>query len=332
MVGLVVLLVAFSICFPFVKLVWVAWLMVWPTTQRFRSCQIKWLGQLGRWSLLDIYVALILLMMLADEQSLSVSLLGTITLPVSISASVGPGMILFPFAILCSISAVAILELAIDPIQPTPHTPRPPTLLCADAKLSGGTCVLSSLVGLAATLVAFFAPLFKVKQLSPSVLTEHEMDTSVLDVLGGADTVLSLLRHNTWSVWSALVALLNDDAGGTTFVMVFFILLMLALNVLAPCALFGATLWLQCVPRDHVSQASFRLACFISTLCLPEVLFFAYVLSLIAIAPRIIVIDTLAAFGALCVYMVAMPVALASAHLSMQAAQSSAKKQPRGSV
>jgi hypothetical protein len=169
MTGLVIILIAFSICFPFVKLLWVAWLMVWPTTQRFRLCQIKWLGQLGRWSLLDIYVALIILMMITDQQNLHIQV-AFIQIPAGLSADVGAGMLLFPLAILCSIAAVAILELAIDPIRCTPHEPRPPTLLCADAVVSGGTCVLSALMGLVATFVAFFSPLFTIKQLSPNVL------------------------------------------------------------------------------------------------------------------------------------------------------------------
>jgi hypothetical protein len=238
-------------------------------------------------------------------------------------------MLLFPLAILCSIAAVAILELAIDPIRCTPHEPRPPTLLCADAVVSGGTCVLSALMGLVATFVAFFSPLFTIKQLSPNVLNNDESGAAI--ALFG-DQLLHVLRPNTWSVWSALVALMSDDVGDGSPTLTFFMLLMIALNILAPCALFGALLWLQCVPRDHVSLASFRLACFISTLCLPEVLFFAYVLTLVAIAPQLIEVDTGLAFAGLCVYMAAVPLGLVSAHYSMQAAQLGAKKQPLGTV
>jgi len=321
MTGLVVLLYGFSICFPFIKLLWITWLLAWPTTQATRSCQVKWLGQLGRWSLLDIYVVLILLMTLTDEQNLSAHMplpgLPDVTvdvpLPVNITTQVGVGMVLFPLAILCSIAAVAILEMAVDPITPTAHEAGPPTVLCTRAPLSGLVCVGASVLGILSTFFAFFSNLFTVVGLSPNVL--HMEEHSILT---------DILRRNTWSVWSAMLALF-DDQGDAAPTMAFFMLLLILFNVVAPCCLFGSLLWLQCVPRDHVSEASFRLACFISTLCLPEVFFFAYVVNLIAINPELIEVDTHGAFVALCAYMVLVPTALISGGYSMRAPLAGAK-------
>lgn len=95
------------------QLLWMSLLLVLPTREATRKCHIRWLGQLGRWSLLDVMVVLLLLIVLADQQAAG----DGDGLSFAIGASVREGLFLFPLAILCSIGAVAILEMAVDPVQ-----------------------------------------------------------------------------------------------------------------------------------------------------------------------------------------------------------------------
>ena len=61
------LIVAFSLTFPFVKLILLTVVLWLPLTQLGRQKTLSTLRQLGRWSLLDVFIALIILV-LADDQ------------------------------------------------------------------------------------------------------------------------------------------------------------------------------------------------------------------------------------------------------------------------
>lgn len=69
--GLLVLL--FSAIFPIVKLLLLVWAWVWPMSDLQREPVVEWVDRLGKWSMLDIYVALftvgaVQLGMLADAE------------------------------------------------------------------------------------------------------------------------------------------------------------------------------------------------------------------------------------------------------------------------
>lgn len=90
-----VLIAVFSIGFPFLKIT--SLFMIWylPLTSRFRSRGLRILSQLGRWSLLDVFVAL-MLMVLAHHQTLFVT-------------STKLGLPLFLFAVCLSILTSEIM-------------------------------------------------------------------------------------------------------------------------------------------------------------------------------------------------------------------------------
>jgi hypothetical protein len=310
------LVIGFSVIFPFVKLIWVALLLALPTTKASRARQLKWLGQLGRWSLLDVLVVMLLLIVICDQSSLSVDV-GAIlggggtggnssgdVVEFGIETDVGEGLFLFPLAILYSIAAVAILELSIDPIKSTPHEAGPPQVLALRHPPSGIMCALSSTIGFVSTIAYFFLPLLEVQGVSMAVI--------------GGQGFLPILNQDMWSVYSGMYASAAQERGP----MVFFALMMLVFLLLTPLLFFGSLLWMQLMPRDHVSIMSLRVATFTSTLCLPEVLWFAYVVFLFTISPQLITVATEPGFFALCIYMFCAPIALTSAHYTASAVTS----------
>jgi paraquat-inducible protein A len=67
-----ILIAVFSICFPFVKITSLLLLWYLPLGARVRSRGLRLLSQLGRWSLLDVFVALVLIV-LSHHQTLIVT-------------------------------------------------------------------------------------------------------------------------------------------------------------------------------------------------------------------------------------------------------------------
>ncbi len=67
-----ILIVGFSLIFPFFKLLSLLALWYLPMSGRFRGRGLRLLGSLGRWSLLDVFVALVLIV-LSHDQKLFVS-------------------------------------------------------------------------------------------------------------------------------------------------------------------------------------------------------------------------------------------------------------------
>lgn len=83
----------------------------------------SWLGHLGRWSLLDVYFAM-LLIIVAWHQGISVSIFGANLLNSGIRTRPEVGIYLFHAAIICSMAAVTMLqvicdELAFGPLAPS---------------------------------------------------------------------------------------------------------------------------------------------------------------------------------------------------------------------
>ena len=106
-----VLIFVFSIVFPFVKLssLFVLWYRPWHASARHRAFRI--LGALGRWSLLDVFVALVLIVLSHGQ-----TLLVTRTLP---------GLPLFLAAICLSIGSaelMAYLHVKSEPGEPAKGT------------------------------------------------------------------------------------------------------------------------------------------------------------------------------------------------------------------
>ncbi|MCP4834259.1 MAG: paraquat-inducible protein A [Phycisphaera sp.] len=68
-----VLIAGFSLVFPFVKLLMLGCAWYVPLTGKSRSRLLSTLGALGRWSLLDVFVALVLIVLAHDQGTLFVT-------------------------------------------------------------------------------------------------------------------------------------------------------------------------------------------------------------------------------------------------------------------
>lgn len=90
-----ILIVVFSVCFPFVKLASLFLLWYLPLKSRFRGRGIHILCDLGRWSLLDVFVALVLIV-LSHDQSLFVTSTkaGLPLFLIAICLSIGSGQLI----------------------------------------------------------------------------------------------------------------------------------------------------------------------------------------------------------------------------------------------
>lgn len=112
-----ILIAGFSLVFPFVKLLSLFALWFYPLRATTRGRGLKILGSLGRWSLLDVFVALVLIVLAHEQGSLFVT-------------DVEPGLYLFMAAILLSMSTGEVMaylhEHAESPPElPTDRRPRP---------------------------------------------------------------------------------------------------------------------------------------------------------------------------------------------------------------
>jgi uncharacterized paraquat-inducible protein A len=127
---LVVLVVSFSLCFPPIKLC----LVTLATTERLsmsgRRQLLEVLGVLGRWSLLDVMLSLLFVMIFADQQVDGV---------IFVAASVRRGLPAFTASILCSMSAAAILhhadEVCLDEAGRDDELQRLHHVRCADEEV-----------------------------------------------------------------------------------------------------------------------------------------------------------------------------------------------------
>ncbi len=71
--AIAILIAGFSLVFPFLKLGGLAMAWFAPTTRRSRGRLLAVLGALGRWSLLDVFVALVLVVLAHDQGTLFVT-------------------------------------------------------------------------------------------------------------------------------------------------------------------------------------------------------------------------------------------------------------------
>ncbi len=60
---LAVVIFLFSVLFPIVKLVMLGWVWVWPLDDQRRQTYLRWLSYLGKWSMLDVFVVAILVVL-----------------------------------------------------------------------------------------------------------------------------------------------------------------------------------------------------------------------------------------------------------------------------
>jgi uncharacterized paraquat-inducible protein A len=148
---LVVLVVGFSIIFPPVKLILGTMALTKPMTLAGRERLLSVLGHLGRWSLLDVFVSLLIVLVLSREDVVGVS--------------VHYGLYCFLGAIVLSMSAGAIMHEQARRIVPDVHMPvdhvRP---LIVFAGWQGVVAAILSVVALVCIARAVGQPMFQVDQ------------------------------------------------------------------------------------------------------------------------------------------------------------------------
>ena len=112
-----ILIAGFSLVFPFVKVLSLFTLWFYPLRATARGRGLKILGSLGRWSLLDVFVALVLIVLAHEQGSLFVT-------------DVKPGLYLFMGAILLAMTTGEVMAYLHEraeapPELPTDRRPRP---------------------------------------------------------------------------------------------------------------------------------------------------------------------------------------------------------------
>ncbi|MFB0985399.1 MAG: paraquat-inducible protein A, partial [Phycisphaerales bacterium] len=145
-----ILIAGFSLVFPFVKLLSLFSLWYLPMRVSTRGRGLLILGSLGRWSLLDVFVALVLIVLAHEQGSLFVT-------------DVRPGLYLFLVAILLAMSTgefMAVLH------EKTEHHPKLSTMKARRPSIGAGwrrLAVPALLLGsLASLLVALELPFLKI--------------------------------------------------------------------------------------------------------------------------------------------------------------------------
>jgi hypothetical protein len=141
-------------------------LLAKPMERDTRGCWLAWLGHLGRWSLLDVYFAL-LLMMIVWQQGIYVTLGPFVTIDQSIACYPEIGIYIFHFAILMSMAAVTICQeqsatANMPPPPPLPE-PRPPRRsLLHSAGVRGYVALALAATCLTLQLCAVILPAFTI--------------------------------------------------------------------------------------------------------------------------------------------------------------------------
>jgi len=205
---LYILIVGFSICWPPIKIAITTFLLAARLKRSTREVVLAWLGHLGRWSLMDVYFAMVLIM-IVWQQGVSVTL-GPVTL-INSNVATTPmyGLYLFHAAIICSMAAVTILqELNATLDQPaaaaakaaTTDGARPRPLLSA-AGVRGYVTVLLALITLVLQLCAVCLPVFTIVGIVRDDLTiplrpyTHTLSSSIYETapLFATDMTIFLL-------------------------------------------------------------------------------------------------------------------------------------------
>jgi len=148
---LVVLVVGFSILFPPIKLTLATMSLAKPMTLEGRERLLSVLGHLGRWSLLDVFVSLLILLVLSDQGFVGVS--------------VHYGLYCFLGAIMLSMIAGATLHELCRRSVPDEHLPkdhvRPLIVYAGWQGIVATVLAVGAMVGI---YLAFSKPMFQVDQ------------------------------------------------------------------------------------------------------------------------------------------------------------------------
>lgn len=183
---LVVLVVGFSILFPPIKIILASLSLFKPMTSAGRERMLSVLGHLGRWSLLDVFVSLLILLVLSDQGFVGVK--------------VHYGLYCFLGAIILSMTAGVILHEMCRRSVPDKHLPREhsrPLIM-----LAGWQGAVATVLAIGATAVIVFAftePMFQIDQFG--------------------------MRSNTWSLWEGISFLFTDALQIFAVVMLLFLVI-----------------------------------------------------------------------------------------------------------
>lgn len=141
-----ILVTIFSLIFPFVKLVMlaVAWFM--PLRERPRGTLLKVLGALGRWSLLDVFVTLVLIVLAHNQGQLFVT-------------DVKSGLLMFMTAIVLAMLTGDVVHHLHDRATRLPLQKVKPGSKARWLRPVVGLLILGSAISLAA---AFYLPFLKI--------------------------------------------------------------------------------------------------------------------------------------------------------------------------
>jgi paraquat-inducible protein A len=191
------LVIGFSVIFPPVKIGLASWAFLRPMTAPGRQRLLGTLGQLGRWSLLDVFVALLLLIITSKQ-----TFTGT---------TVSIGLYAFLGAIVLSMSSVALMQEFNRPLHrsaPRPPEPAPtwqrPMLLRAG--LRAWIMLPLLFIAIMCLEMAVNLPLFQIDRFG--------------------------LMSNTWSLWGAVAELQAEGLGFFAGFMLFFLLIAPAILVI----------------------------------------------------------------------------------------------------
>ncbi len=160
---LVILVVGFSVLFPPIKLTLATVSLAKPMTQQGRERLLSVLGHLGRWSLLDVFVSLLILLVLSKQGFVGVS--------------VHYGLYCFLVAIMLSMVSGAILhELCRrsvpDDCLPADHV-RPLIVFAGWQGIVATVLAIGAVMGI---FLAFSKPMFQVDQfgMASNIWSLHE--------------------------------------------------------------------------------------------------------------------------------------------------------------
>ncbi len=181
---LVVLVVGFSILFPPIKLILASCSLFAPMTSGGRERMLSVLGHLGRWSLLDVFVSLLILLVLSDQGFVGVK--------------VHYGLYCFLGAIVLSMTAGVMLHemcrrSVSDKELPQEHM-RPLIML---AGWQGAVATVLAIGATAVIVFAFTEPMFQINQFG--------------------------MASNTWSLWEGISFLFTDDLRIFAIIMLLFL-------------------------------------------------------------------------------------------------------------
>lgn len=147
-----------------VKLIITAVLLTMRITSRTRGIFLAWLGHLGRWSLMDVYFAM-LIIIIAWNQGLTLRAFGVTFVDAGIRTKPQVGLYLFHVAILCSMATVTTLQELNGTLTPSSR-PSPPALprchLISAAGLPGAIALLLVCSALVLHVCAVALPAFTI--------------------------------------------------------------------------------------------------------------------------------------------------------------------------